>query len=64
MVFEKEKDPSKLRAPSAGKLVNTLVDDGGHVDKGQPYAEIEVSRPRRRRLDRAKDVTLKCSFLS
>jgi hypothetical protein len=42
VVFEKEKDPSKLRAPSAGKLVNTLVEDGGHVDKGQPYAEIEV----------------------
>lgn len=43
VVFEKEKDPSKLRAPSAGKLINTLVEDGGHVDKGQPYAEIEVS---------------------
>ena len=42
VVFEKEKDPSKLRAPSAGKLINTLVEDGGHVDKGQPYAEIEV----------------------
>ncbi|XP_061381495.1 acetyl-CoA carboxylase isoform X1 [Danaus plexippus] len=44
VVFEKEKDPSKLRAPSAGKLVNTLVEDGGHVDKGQPYAEIEVMK--------------------
>ncbi|KPJ19676.1 Acetyl-CoA carboxylase 2 [Papilio machaon] len=44
VVFEKEKDPSKLRAPSAGKLINTLVEDGGHVDKGQPYAEIEVMK--------------------
>ncbi|KAI5637061.1 acetyl-CoA carboxylase, central region domain-containing protein [Phthorimaea operculella] len=43
VVFEKEKDPSSLRAPSAGKLINCLVEDGGHVDKGQPYAEIEVS---------------------
>lgn len=44
VVFEKEKDPSKLRAPSAGKLINTLVEDSGHVDKGQPYAEIEVMK--------------------
>ncbi|GBP42919.1 Acetyl-CoA carboxylase [Eumeta japonica] len=44
VVFEKEKDPSKLRSPSAGKLINTLVEDGGHVDKGQPYAEIEVMK--------------------
>ncbi|XP_041970632.1 acetyl-CoA carboxylase isoform X2 [Aricia agestis] len=44
VVFDKERDPSKLRAPSAGKLVNTLVEDGGHVDKGQPYAEIEVMK--------------------
>ncbi|XP_050664997.1 acetyl-CoA carboxylase isoform X2 [Leptidea sinapis] len=44
VIFEKEKDPSKLRAPSAGKLINCLVEDGGHVDKGQPYAEIEVMK--------------------
>lgn len=44
VVFDKEKDPSKLRAPSAGKLINTLIEDGGHVDKGQPYAEIEVMK--------------------
>uniref|UniRef100_A0A1L8D6K8 Acetyl CoA Carboxylase-2 n=1 Tax=Plutella xylostella TaxID=51655 RepID=A0A1L8D6K8_PLUXY len=44
VVFDKEKDPSKLRAPSAGKLVNLLLDDKGHVDKGQPYAEIEVMK--------------------
>ncbi|GLV36890.1 Acetyl-CoA carboxylase [Carabus blaptoides fortunei] len=31
-VFEKENDPSLLRAPSAGKLIGFLVDDGGHID--------------------------------
>ncbi|XP_063545623.1 acetyl-CoA carboxylase [Cydia strobilella] len=44
VVFEKEKDPSKLRSLSAGKLINCLIEDGGHVDKGQPYAEIEVMK--------------------
>uniref|UniRef100_T1GP39 Uncharacterized protein n=1 Tax=Megaselia scalaris TaxID=36166 RepID=T1GP39_MEGSC len=43
-VFEKENDPSLLRSPSAGKLVNKLVEEGGHVNKGQPYAEIEVMK--------------------
>lgn len=42
-VFEKENDPSLLRSPSAGKLLNYLVEDGGPVTKGQPYAEIEVN---------------------
>lgn len=42
-VFEKENDPSLLRSPSAGKLLNYLVEDGGQVTKGQPYAEIEVN---------------------
>lgn len=42
-VFEKENDPSLLRSPSAGKLISYLVEDGGHVEKGQAYAEIEVS---------------------
>jgi hypothetical protein len=42
-VFEKENDPSLLRSPSAGKLLNYLVEDGGHVNAGQSYAEIEVS---------------------
>lgn len=41
-IFEKENDPSLLRSPSAGKLINLLCEDGGHVNKGQPYAEIEV----------------------
>ncbi|XP_063700172.1 acetyl-CoA carboxylase isoform X3 [Culicoides brevitarsis] len=43
-VFEKENDPSILRSPSAGKLINLLVEDGAHVNKGQPYAEIEVMK--------------------
>lgn len=43
-VFEKENDPSLLRSPSAGKLLNFLVEDGGHVDAGQAYAEIEVMK--------------------
>lgn len=42
-VFEKENDPSLLRSPSAGKLLNFLIEDGGHVEAGQAYAEIEVS---------------------
>lgn len=41
-IFEKEKDPSLLRSPSPGKLLNYLVEDGGHVEAGQAYAEIEV----------------------
>lgn len=43
-IFEKEKDPSLLRSPSPGKLLSFLVEDGGHVDKGQAYAEIEVMK--------------------
>lgn len=41
-VFEKENDPSLLRSPSAGKLLSLIVEDGGHIAKGQAYAEIEV----------------------
>lgn len=41
-VFEKENDPSLLRSPSAGKLIQFTVEDGGHVFSGQCYAEIEV----------------------
>ncbi|XP_059843867.1 acetyl-CoA carboxylase 2 isoform X2 [Hypanus sabinus] len=43
-VFEKEKDPTLLRSPSAGKLLQYLVDDGGHVFAGHCYAEIEVMK--------------------
>lgn len=41
-VFERENDPSLLRSPSAGKLIQYTVEDGGHVFAGQCYAEIEV----------------------
>ncbi|KAM9441066.1 acetyl-CoA carboxylase 1 isoform 2-T2 [Clarias gariepinus] len=43
-VFEKENDPSLLRSPSAGKLIQYSVEDGGHVFAGQCYAEIEVMK--------------------
>lgn len=43
-VFEKENDPTILRSPSAGKLISYIIDDGGHVNKGQPFAEIEVNK--------------------
>ncbi|XP_043924452.1 acetyl-CoA carboxylase 2 [Protopterus annectens] len=43
-VFEKEKDPSVLRSPSAGKLLQYLVEDGEHVFAGQCFAEMEVMK--------------------
>ncbi|XP_037633326.1 acetyl-CoA carboxylase isoform X2 [Sebastes umbrosus] len=43
-VFEKEKDPTVLRSPSAGKLLQYMVDDGGHICAGEIYAEIEVMK--------------------
>lgn len=42
-MFEKEKDPTVLRSPSAGKLLQYLVEDGGHIISGETYAEIEVT---------------------
>lgn len=41
-VFEKERDPTVLCSPSAGKLLQYIVEDGEHVMAGCPYAEIEV----------------------
>ncbi|XP_074527459.1 acetyl-CoA carboxylase isoform X2 [Halichoeres trimaculatus] len=43
-VFEKEKDPTVLRSPSAGKLLQYMVEDGGHILGGETYAEIEVMK--------------------
>ncbi|KAM3610281.1 uncharacterized protein V6R79_001760 [Siganus canaliculatus] len=43
-VFEKEKDPTVLRSPSAGKLLQYIVEDGGHLCVGETYAEIEVMK--------------------
>lgn len=42
-MFEKEKDPTVLRSPSAGKLLQYMVEEGGHICAGHPYAEIEVT---------------------
>lgn len=42
-VFEKEKDPTVLRSPSAGKLLQYMIEDGGHIFAGETYAEIEVN---------------------
>ncbi|EDV27057.1 uncharacterized protein TRIADDRAFT_22916, partial [Trichoplax adhaerens] len=41
-IFEKESDPTILRSPSAGKLVQFLVEDGGAINPTIPYAEIEA----------------------
>uniref|UniRef100_G3TBG5 acetyl-CoA carboxylase n=1 Tax=Loxodonta africana TaxID=9785 RepID=G3TBG5_LOXAF len=43
-VFEKENDRTVLRSPSAGKLIQYTVKDGGHVEAGSSYAEIEVMK--------------------
>lgn len=43
-VFEKENDPTILRSPSTGKLIQFLVEDGGHVNASQAYAEIEIMK--------------------
>uniref|UniRef100_A0A671LRB0 acetyl-CoA carboxylase n=1 Tax=Sinocyclocheilus anshuiensis TaxID=1608454 RepID=A0A671LRB0_9TELE len=43
-VFEKERDPTVLRSPSAGKLLQYVIADGSHVLATQPYAEIEVMK--------------------
>ncbi|XP_008416946.1 acetyl-CoA carboxylase isoform X2 [Poecilia reticulata] len=43
-VFEKERDPTVLRSPSAGKLLQYTVEDGDHIFAGEPYAEIEVMK--------------------
>ncbi|AAS50436.1 AAR071Wp [Eremothecium gossypii ATCC 10895] len=43
-LLETENDPTQLRTPSPGKLVNFLVESGDHLEAGQPYAEIEVMK--------------------
>jgi len=44
MVFEKENDPSILRATSPGKLIKYLIMEGEHVDRDQEYCVIEVMK--------------------
>ncbi|KAK4995616.1 acetyl-coenzyme-A carboxylase, partial [Elasticomyces elasticus] len=43
-LLEQENDPTQLRTPSPGKLVKFTVDNGQHVKKGQPFAEVEVMK--------------------
>ena len=33
-----------IRSPSAGKLLHYTVEDGGAIEAGQVYAEIEVMK--------------------
>ncbi|XP_075245260.1 acetyl-CoA carboxylase-like isoform X3 [Convolutriloba macropyga] len=44
ITFEKENDPTLLRAPSAGKLVEFLVEENDKIQVGTPYATIEVMK--------------------
>ncbi|KAI7893247.1 acetyl-CoA carboxylase [Mucor mucedo] len=43
-LLEKESDPTQLRSPSPGKLVNLLLENGDHLKAGDAYAEIEVMK--------------------
>lgn len=43
-MLEQENDPTQLRTPSPGKLVKYSVENGEHVQKGQPFAEVEVMK--------------------
>jgi acetyl-CoA carboxylase/biotin carboxylase 1 len=42
--FEKAYNPSLLKAGMSGKLVKLLVQSGSHIQKNQPYAEVEVMK--------------------
>ena len=42
--FDKDNDPTIMRSVTAGKLLRYLVEDGGHVNDGEPYVEIEVMK--------------------
>ena len=43
-VFDKENDPSVLLAPSAGKLIGYVVEDGAEIGQNEVYAELEVMK--------------------
>jgi acetyl-CoA carboxylase/biotin carboxylase 1 len=43
-LLEQENDPTQLRTPSPGKLVKYTVENGDHIKKGQPFAEVEVMK--------------------
>lgn len=44
VVFEQEYDPANIKAVMPGKLVKVLAQSGQHVEKGEPFAEIEVMK--------------------
>ncbi|KAM7536286.1 hypothetical protein Aperf_G00000086942 [Anoplocephala perfoliata] len=44
VAFSKECDPSILRSPSTGKLVQYIVGDGCHVFENEVYALVEVMK--------------------
>ncbi len=44
VVFEQEYDPSNFKAIMPGKLIKILIQSGTHVNKGDPFAEIEVMK--------------------
>ncbi|KAK3720002.1 acetyl-coenzyme-A carboxylase [Vermiconidia calcicola] len=43
-MLEEENDPTQLRTQSPGKLVRFTVENGEHVRKGHPFAEVEVMK--------------------
>ncbi|KAL9087549.1 MAG: hypothetical protein Q9159_003565 [Coniocarpon cinnabarinum] len=43
-LLEQENDPTQLRTPSPGKLVKFTVENGDHIKKNQPFAEVEVMK--------------------
>ena len=43
-IFTPEYDPTRLTSSVAGKLARLLVPDGTHLNKGDPYVEIEVMK--------------------
>lgn len=43
-LFQHEYDPTRLCSDTQGKLVQFLVDNGAHVQKGDPVCELEVMK--------------------
>jgi len=43
-LFENEYDPTRLCSAMQGKLVRYLTEDGAHLNKGDPFAEMEVMK--------------------
>lgn len=43
-LFTPEYDPTKLTTSVAGKLARFLINNGDHIEAGEPYVEIEVMK--------------------